>query len=353
MNNNSEEWFKNYVSKNRLFILGAGFSDVAKIPLTDKLLKLTMSKFAGECPGIYERVNNYAKACFSTNEELDYSKINFSDLCTFLEYQELREYGGGERWSNEGSREKLALKFYIAKTIAEHTPGDDSIPEIYLRFAEQLHENDIILNFNWDCLLEVALKKIGKEYTYSFEENRVKICKLHGSVNWRLDAPEELGKPIKQNILGWQPLNLAHGLMPVDIYQSNRLIYFKNFQPFQPLGQVQPLLVLPGYGKAFDVRNIAVLWYKPEWALAFTHDVYIIGLGLAPDDFFIRSFFLDNLSYIDSFSGIEGREIIIINPSQYAEENYDFILENKCARLINDNFQISHVEEMRKKIKIA
>lgn len=353
MNNNSKEWFKNYVTKNRLFVLGAGFSAAAKIPLTDKLLKLTMSKFASECPGIYKRVNNYAEICFSIDKEVDYSKVNFSDLCTFLEYQELREYGGGERWSDAGSREKLALKFYIAKTIAEHTPRDSDIPEIYLRFAEQLHKNDRILNFNWDCLLEVALKKIGKEYTYSFEENKVKICKLHGSVNWRLNVPEALGKPTTQNILGWQSLGLAHGLMPVDIYQSNCLIYFNNFQQFQPLEQIEPFLVLPGYGKAFDVRNIAVLWYKPEWALAFTHDVYIIGLGLAPDDFFIRSFFLDNLPYINSFSGIEGREIVIINPSPDAKENYDFILKNKYARLIGEDFQVSHVEEMYKKIKNA
>ncbi len=326
---NKENWFEKQVVKNRLFILGAGFSANAGIPLTDKLLKLTMSKFADECPGLYERVNNYAQTCFSTDGQLDYSKVNFSDFCTFLEYQELREYGGGERWSDAGSREKLALKFYIAKTIDESTPRDENIPDIYLRFAEQLHDRDIIINFNWDCLLEVALEKLGKEYTYNFEKNKIKICKLHGSVNWRLGAPEALGKPMQQNILEWQPVELAHGLMQVDIYQSRWLIYFNDWKSLQPLEQTKPFLILPGYGKGFDVRNIAVLWYKPEWALASTHDVYIIGLSLTPDDFFIRSFFLDNLPYIDSFSGVEGREIIIINPGQNAGKNYDFVLKNK------------------------
>lgn len=350
---NSKDSFKEYVAKNRLFILGAGFSAEAGVPLTDKLLKLTMSKFVAECPGICERVNNYAKACFSADDELDYSKVNFSEICTFLEYQELREYGGGERWTDAGSREKLALKFYLAKTIAECTPRDENIPKIYLRFAEQLHEKDIIISFNWDCLLEVALKKIEKEYTYNFEENKIKLCKLHGSVNWRLGAPEVLGKPIKENILEWQPVGLAHGLMPIDIYQSPWLIYFNDWKPFQPLGQVEPFLVLPGYGKAFDVRAIATLWYKPEWAFAFTHDVYIIGLSLAPDDFFIRSFFLDNLPYVDSFTGVEGREIVIINPSPDAGKNYDFVLNNKSSRLINDKFQINQVEEMSKKLETA
>ena len=349
---NSENWFEKQIIKNRLFILGAGFSANAGVPLTDKLLELTMSKFANECPGLYERVNQYAQICRNTDIQLDYSKVNFSDLCTFLEYQELREYGGGERWSNAGSREKLALKFYIAKTIVENTPKNENIPDIYLRFAEQLHDKDIIINFNLDCLLELALDKLGKKYTYNFEENRIKICKLHGSVNWCLGSPEILGKPLQQNKLKWQPVGLAHTLMPIDLYQSLELKNFIDWRFIQPLGQTKPFLVLPGYGKGFDVRNIAVLWYKPEFALAFTHDVYIIGLSLAPDDFFIRSFFLDNFPYIDSFSSIKGREIIIINPSQDAEENYDFILKNNSAKLINDNFQISHVEEMYKKIKI-
>ena len=349
----SKDSFKKYVVKNRLFVLGAGFSDEAGVPLTNELLKLAMSKFAAECPGLYERVNNYAKACFSVEDELDYSKVNFSDLFTFLEYQELREYGGCERWSDAGSREKLALKFYLAKTIAEFTPRDENIPKIYIRFAEQLHERDIIIIFNWDCLLEAALKKIEKEYTYNFEENKIKLCKLHGSVNWCLGVPEVLTKPIKKNILEWQPIKLSNGLIPIDIYQSPRLINFNDWKPFQPLGQVEPFLVVPGYGKAFDVRAIATLWYKPEWTFAFTHDVYIIGLSLAPDDFFIRSFFLDNLPYIDSFTGIEGREIIIINPSADAEKNYNFILKNKSSVLINDEFQISQVEEMSKKLKIV
>jgi NAD-dependent SIR2 family protein deacetylase len=36
------------INKNRLFILGAGFSAGAGIPLMDTLLKLTMDKFLKE-----------------------------------------------------------------------------------------------------------------------------------------------------------------------------------------------------------------------------------------------------------------------------------------------------------------
>ena len=116
--------YERYVKKSRVFILGAGFSVAAGIPLTSPLLSLSMKKFSDECEGIFSRVDGYAKECFEAPEtELDYSKVNFSELCTFLEYIELREYGGGERWSDAGSREKLALKFYLAKTIGYRSQG--------------------------------------------------------------------------------------------------------------------------------------------------------------------------------------------------------------------------------------
>lgn len=100
--------FQKEIMMNRTFILGAGFSAAAGVPLTAELLTKAMEIFEIECNGIYQRVNNYARECFQVqeSEKIDYSKVGFSELCTFLEYIELREYGGGERWSDNGSKEK-------------------------------------------------------------------------------------------------------------------------------------------------------------------------------------------------------------------------------------------------------
>jgi len=116
-----------------------------------------------------------------------------------------------------------------------------------------------------------------------------------------------------------------------------------------PLGEVDPFLVLPGYGKAFDVRANAVLWYRPEFAFSATHDVFIIGLGLVDDDFFVRSFFLSNLPYINEFSGVDGRRIFIINPDKAAASNYDFVLRHGQAELLNTPFSPEHIELMVKR----
>ena len=352
-NNLDQNSYEQFVRKNRVFILGAGFSAAAGVPLTASLLDKTMKKFSAECPGIFARIDSYAKeSTENIDGKVDYSVVDFSDLCTFIEDIELREYGGGERWKNAGSREKLALRFYLAKTIAEHTPTDSDIPDLYLEFAAQLHERDVVISFNWDGLVETALHRLGKPYSYNLEEeDAIKLCKLHGSINWRLDTPNNLGTPV--DTLGWQSLKFTEGMLDTEIYHTPALLNYRVWNHYSPLGEVEPFLVLPGYGKAFDVRSNAALWYKPEFAFSRTHDIYIIGLSLAPDDFFIRSMFLSNLPFIDSFTGFADRQIFIINPDPNCEKNYQFVLSRGHAKLLNERFSIEHVTFMKERLANA
>lgn len=77
--------FSNYVTQNRVFILGAGFSASAGVPLTDQLLTDALGKFSDECPGIYSRVENYAKAAIGeSGEDLDLSKLTLLNFAPSL-----------------------------------------------------------------------------------------------------------------------------------------------------------------------------------------------------------------------------------------------------------------------------
>jgi hypothetical protein len=335
------------IMKNRAFILGAGFSAAAGVPLTAELLSNAMNKFELECNGIFQRVDNYARECFQIpdQEKVDYSEVGFSELCTFLEYIELREFGGGERASDNGSREKASLRFYLAKTLVELTPYGENIPQLYIDFANEVHDGDIVLSFNWDPLLERALDLVNKKYTYKYEENKIKLCKLHGSVNWRLGDVPDYSK--SSTDLGWESMEYTEGIMDIEMYFSNKLISQDIWLSQKINSEIAPFLVLPGYGKAFDVRANAVLWYKPEFVFAFTHDVYIIGLSLAPDDFFIRSYFLSNLPYISSFAGTEDRMIHIINPSEDVHDNFSFVTSSTSCKIHQEKFDLKHIELMR------
>ena len=334
--------FVQRIKENRLFILGAGFSAAAGIPMIGKLLLDSMQLFSFECPGLFERVNNYARTCFSIEKDVDYTQVNFADFCTFLDYIELREFGGGERWSDRGSREKLAFRYYLAKAIVNATPAPEDVPDLYIQFVKQLRKYDIVITFNWDPLLEVALNKVGKTFSYNnYGEADVRIYKFHGSVNWRLHLPS------KAHFL-WNPFTFTKGMMAEELYYCNELLDKVSWRNTQPLmGEVEPFLVLPGSGKAYEVRPLAPIWYKPENAFAVTHQVYIIGLSLADDDFFIKSIFLDSLPYIDGFSGIPGRKVTIINPDPTIRKNYSFVSEQENVVFIFEEFTLDHVRLMQ------
>lgn len=334
------------INKNRLFILGAGFSADAGIPLMDTLLKLTMDKFKSESE-IFERIDNYVRIYknLKDDEVIDYSKIDFSELCDFLEFIELREYGAGERYKDYGSREKITLRYYLSKTIAENTPYDN-IPELYIKFAEQLHDKDIVLSFNWDLLLEASLIKIGKKYTYNFaEDGCINLAKLHGSINWRIK------KPYCDNGLNWTPLHPQYDREKLEIYKSNKLLNYRYWGNIT--SSIEPFLVLPGYGKAFDVRFNALHWYKIENIFNFTKDIYIIGLSLAKDDFFIKNLFLYTLQYLKKHSSLHDgdKELFIINPDDKINEIYSFISNYENTNIIKDKFSIKHIDEMRNRLE--
>lgn len=148
----------------KVFFLGAGFSAGANIPLTNILLPKAARLFRMEAPGIFERLNNYAN---DLDIDLDGAPdaVEFARLCTYLDFVELREHGGGERWSREGSRERVALKFFLAKAIATATPAASDLPACYLSFAEGLRPFDVVVTFNWDVLLEKALAHIRMPYS--------------------------------------------------------------------------------------------------------------------------------------------------------------------------------------------
>jgi hypothetical protein len=194
-----------------------------------------------------------------------------------------------------------------------------------------------------------ALTEIGKEYTYTQEVDKVRITKLHGSVNWRLGLPEWRWWTYPP--LDWQPLGFSEGMMDEDIYISERLLEWSAWTRYGgPLEEVRPFLVLPGFGKAFDVRAIAPLWYKAVWVFAVTHDVYIVGLSLSLDDYFIRSLFLESLPDLRAYSSIEDRRIFVINPDPSVRTNYGFIADNDNVEFIQDKFAQEHVELMRRRL---
>lgn len=360
--------FEDRVRSSRVFVLGAGFSAGAGVPLTADLLNDAMRIADVEIPGIAKRIRRHIDTCFNLRGgEPDFRALSLSDICTFLHYLELRERESSERFCALGSRENLVLRFCLAKAVAQKTPAGNLIPDIYLRFARQLEPRDKVISFNWDCLLENALEAVGKRYAYHYSYDKIRILKMHGSVHWCIGHPATTVPWLKRGLnptFTWVPIDVqqiestkAHAAAAAagreskevpqpTLFLADELINPGAWTSQRPLGEIQPMIVLPGFGKAADVERIAPLWAVPEWNYAATHDVYIIGLCLAPDDFLVRSFFLDNLPHIEGSSGVPGRRIVVVNPDPMSKHNYSFLVGTPNVEFVCERFGIAHVERM-------
>lgn len=297
------------IENGRIFFLGAGFSAGAGVPLTQDLLSSATTLFKDECNGVFQRVQSYAVDCDVDLEGVT-DATDFSRLCTHLEFIELQEFAGGERWSDDGSREKLCLKFYLSKSIALSTPDPKDIPSYYLEFVSGLREGDIVVTFNWDVLLEKCLQSIGKRFSYNFAPDCLHISKPHGSISWIFGQPKTI-VPTKNNF-EYAPLKINGPMMPADIYHSNKLYYAQNWTIPEPLvDEVRPLIVLPGFGKGYDVRVLASYWYRTEFIGLRKGGVSIIGLSVSEDDFIVESLF----RHLFMRSAIGGLNTKILNPN--------------------------------------
>ncbi len=329
--------------RNRLFFLGASFSDAAGIPLTSKLLASTMQIFEADCPGIFENVDGKVRHAFGLDRRPDYSGMALAEICTLLHYHELGE--AYDRWSNSGSRELLALRFYLAKAIAMATPPE--IPSLHHKFATGLHPGDMLVSFNWDCLLEAALDAAGVPWHYHTGKimDAVQVYKLHGSINWRRGDPEH--RSLRgRNYCSWRRLPFFDEERSDEsvLYASDSLVRdAKPWSDAQPLtNDLEPFLVLPGYGKAVELRVLAPLWHQPGSQVHFTGGgIFVIGLSLARDDFIIQALFRDSLQHVE-----QARSITIINPDPRSVDNYSFLVGRPNVRFLCEPFALDHVAGM-------
>ena len=147
----------------RLFILGAGFSKPAGLPLARELLDSVRREVrrysqerGGEDGTLEQDIGEWTKL---------YPKKRV-DLERVLAYSHRKHYlrlRGSDESFEDGSRSIVAARRAIQRILIDRTPADT--PSLYRRFSRHLSSNDLVLTFNYDTLLEQSLDAIGKLYT--------------------------------------------------------------------------------------------------------------------------------------------------------------------------------------------
>jgi hypothetical protein len=187
----------------RIFVLGAGFSCAAGLPLASDLWR-EVQRRARDLTGRAEQFQDdleayirYRKRC--DNIALAPDTVDFEEFLAFLDIEHYLGLRGSDTWSADGNEAQVVVKTLIGEILTEVMPSHDAVPALYRRFAAGLQPRDYVLTFNYDILLERALESVGKPFRLfpqRFKNVRpsgaevdtscdeVAVLKLHGSIDW-------------------------------------------------------------------------------------------------------------------------------------------------------------------------
>jgi hypothetical protein len=300
----------------RVIVLGAGatvgarfdasFRPPCRPPLNatffTELQRITGTKYAR----LISEVINDAIGLFGSNFDLTLEDY-FTQLEFLAEAVNLAPRGGGAFSAGDISKARARLLHALSAVLEEST--DAAIRrsggcELHARLVACLRPKDTLISFNYDCVLDHALRTHGSKtwsakYGYAFpgptriagadnwdpptpaaRQETVHLLKLHGSVNWQL--PDNLTDPIKLK----QRLYMQRGV---------------------PSFTVIP----PVWNKAIaDNANFAALWQYAERALRSAEQIAVIGFSFARTDLPVQSLFRVALAKKTNL-----KTLVIANPS--------------------------------------
>lgn len=199
-------------SPKRLFILGAGFSYPAGMPLatglTDELVNAEHVRDVDEFQDWFRHLQDRIRLLNSERSMPPAVSVGIEELFDFAAID--RECWMMQQHTCPFGRDDGEPPFSRAKSISAYLKFmEDALVEVLVCKQEaanvaaldcltsSLGNGDTVSTFNYDTMLECALTSHGKTWSHGFPTESagdVTILKLHGSVDWWL-VPRERMKP--------------------------------------------------------------------------------------------------------------------------------------------------------------
>ena len=297
---------------HRLFVLGAGFSAPAGLPLGNGLLERVRQdvrgsfRRAGWDGTLEQEIEEWAS--LYPGEPIDLERV--------LAYSHRKHYLrllGSDEYFAHGSRSIVAARRAIQRILIHATPN--ATPSLYREFALRLCPHDVVLTFNYDTLLEHALDDIGKPYTLTpewwlktdpavFEPKFVDLLKLHGSIDWydryyldsemRWHAEQGHDVPNRDPIFGPTPTVPSESLSrgQTEVFGSHllpRVFRVPNHKRHFPIDDkvgsaIVPFILPPAYDKLLGHDPILDLWENLHRTQDAFSSIVMIGYSMPPYD---------------------------------------------------------------------
>ncbi len=345
------------IDKN-VYILGAGFSKAAKLPLINEFFQTSREIYDNPDSKLEEYIEKDFKKVLDFREEMSKSRDKVKmDLDNIEHLFSLADIANIE---NEKTRKELevAIKRMIIKTL-QHSqvfPSRCSISVLLNSFSyekkqahiakvEELNKDakgltncydlfammtsgkfeehpeqkeDIIISFNYDLVMEKYYKDIGIYPDYTIESNSKderhkeglekgpKILKLHGSSNW--------------------------GMM------DGKLHIFDSSEAILENKDINPVIIPPTWKKGFLLSCIEEIWGSALKHLSEASRIYIIGYSLPQTDLFFKYLITAALARNDRLY-----KLWIINPN-ITPESYNRLFDTIFIERKFQNISVSFKE---------
>ena len=306
----------------RIFVLGAGFSRAAGLPLSSELFpkvrRSIMQRYGSDTKFELD-LSRYIKYRESVSRIDQSANIDLEEFMSYLDMEHYLRLRGSDTWSAEGNESQLMIRKAIGRVIHNVTPPVDQLPEIYYQFAKRLSLSDLIITFNYDLLLEKALEHIGKPYrlfpdrygkidpkwgaveTDDVEE--VVVLKLHGSLDW-FDNRHFLGLREFSSERGLnnlpihsifdeperycaEPLVQGPRLPDDPLLHIHRIRDVENFY-YQDNSMATPFILSPSHVKFVYAEPLQSLWHGIGKMGGLERGFSVIGFSLPKHDEYVR-----------------------------------------------------------------
>jgi len=340
------------------FILGAGFSRPAGLPLGSQLFSeiLTLAKLRGIEHIINQDVEFFLKYIKRTKGiKIKEEEINLEDFISYLDIEHYLTLDGKDHWSGEGNKSQMAIKNLIALLLYSYEERINKEQwSLYEDFVSRLKPGDWIFTFNYDTIVERSLKK--KNIPFRLFPNRYKknnshlvfddqeeivVIKMHGSINWFDESYSiESAKRLKQKYKDeFEPINIVfknpdefgvRKLVDSPQYEDSPLrhIYIlDNMRRY--LGEANfflqvPLIISPSFNKLVYMNPLREFWYGFNQMGSFIERVGIIGFSLPEHDEYIRQPLYQLIRNFQHYKSIDKYNLKMIDYKKNRKEIWEY-----------------------------
>ena len=350
----------------RVFVLGAGFSKPARLPLClelfDEIKKEAMVR--GVYDGFKKDLDSFLEYhCKTKIKPIVEDEINFEDFISYLDIEHFLHLKGSDEWSDEGNTSQLIVKNLIARILySRESAMQDKDFALYEKFAEKLNPGDTIITFNYDTILETTFSRKGIPYRLfpdrdnADKNDEIILLKMHGSIDWFDISAYDRGQSSYRNYPFYMPPNHSVFARKGKPFRLEKIIdepYFaesplqkiyKNFDMDDYFNEGYytsnpPLIISPSYSKMVYLNFLTEFWRGNNKSGVASSTVIIIGFSLPEHDDYIRQplyHLINNFQNNDYYEGfLEKTNLKIIDYKQSQTEidaykkNYSFVDWNR------------------------